>query len=391
MSTTKSRVCAAGRGSRGAALLLLAAAFALGSPAGALAADNVYTIANYPIEAQADNAVAAKEKALADGQQAAFRSLLKRLIPVTAYAQGKRLASVKGADLIEGVRVRAERNSPTEYIASFDFSFNPKGVRDLLRREGIPFTDDQAPMVTLVPVWRSAPAQPPREEAAWSNVWKGLDLQNSLTPIKLQAVAEGSDRYILNRYPITDEDQHEDSAAFAAEVETMVSSGIANADTPEEELHVLLKDRLANNSTTIEIIDFLTSEIRARVELLCPTDVVTSRDGWPLYWRCHRSDRGQFLSDLRRFAGNDHADFGTLLTPLVNGLRIRGPFHPTWANELPYVMLVDREGLLELVYAPATPDENLEDSDADRVGEGFEELRLEDLELPADRSLHASQ
>ena len=34
---------------------------------------------------RAENAVAAKHKALADGQQAAFRSLLKRLMPVTAY------------------------------------------------------------------------------------------------------------------------------------------------------------------------------------------------------------------------------------------------------------------------------------------------------------------
>ncbi len=109
-------------------------------------ADNVYTVAQLSRSRRsAENAVAAKEKALADGQQAAFRSLLKRLIPVTAYPRAKRLASVKAADLIEGVRVRAERNSSTEYIASFDFSFQAKGVRDLLRREGIPFTDDQAP------------------------------------------------------------------------------------------------------------------------------------------------------------------------------------------------------------------------------------------------------
>ena len=74
------------------------------------------------------------------------------LIPVSAYSSTKRLASVKGADLIDGVRVRSERNSSVEYIAAFDFSFSPKGVRDLLRREGIPFTDEQATPITLVPV-----------------------------------------------------------------------------------------------------------------------------------------------------------------------------------------------------------------------------------------------
>ena len=133
--------------------------------------------------------------------------------------------------------------------------------------------------------------------------------------------------------------------AVTGELGAMVETGAATADTPEEELHVLLKDRLALNTTIIEITDFLVSEVRARVELLCPQDIVASRDGWPLYWRCHRSEREEFLTDLRRFAGNDATQFGTLLTPLVNGLRVRGPFHPDWAAEIPYVMLIDREGL----------------------------------------------
>ena len=35
---------------------------------------------------------------------------------------------------------------------------------------------------------------------------------HGLTPIRLQSVAEGSDRYVLNRYPIVDDSQHHDSA-----------------------------------------------------------------------------------------------------------------------------------------------------------------------------------
>ena len=100
----------------------------------------MFTVGNYPVEARADNAVAAKTKALADGQQAAFRSLLKRLVPVTSYPRLRRLPPIKAGDLVEGVSVRSERNSSTDYIASLDFSFQSKGVRDLLRREGIPFT-----------------------------------------------------------------------------------------------------------------------------------------------------------------------------------------------------------------------------------------------------------
>jgi energy-coupling factor transporter ATP-binding protein EcfA2 len=133
--------------------------------------------------------------------------------------------------------------------------------------------------------------------------------------------------------------------AINAEVETMIAAGVATADTPEEELHVLLKDRLSVNSTVVEIVEFLISEIRARIDVLAQGDVVTSRDNWPLYWRCSEHDRATFLQRLRTFAGNDAADFGRLLTPVINGVRVRGPFHPTWAREIPYVMLIDREGL----------------------------------------------
>jgi hypothetical protein len=163
-----------------------AAAIALVVAAGAAAAsDKVYTVANYPVEAAAQNAVAAKRKALAAGQQAAFRSLLKRLMPVTAYPRANRFASVQAAELIDAVRVRSERNSRTEYIATYDFTFQAKTVRDMLRREGIPFIDEQAPATTLIPVWHDGS---PRDQAAWTTNWKGLDLEYSLTPIKLEAL-----------------------------------------------------------------------------------------------------------------------------------------------------------------------------------------------------------
>jgi hypothetical protein len=181
------RIGAAGRPRHG---LLLAAALTLAAGAAdrATAAEAVFTVANYPVEARADNAAAAKDRALADGQQAALRSLLKRLVPVTAYARVRRLANVKAGDLVDGFKVRSERNSTTDYIASLDFTFQSKGVRDLLRREGIPFTDEQAPALTLVPVWRAAAGASPNGEAAWTNAWKGLDLEHALTPVKLQAL-----------------------------------------------------------------------------------------------------------------------------------------------------------------------------------------------------------
>jgi hypothetical protein len=157
-------------------------------------ADRAYTIANYPVEARAANAVTAKDTAIADGQKAAFRSLLKRIVPVTAYRDMERLTSVDAATLIDGVAVRSERNSATEYIANLDFSFQPNEVRDLLTRQGVPFVDTQAPATIIVPLTRDAKAAagPAGEFRAasgtWGTVWPTLDLQNSVAPLKAEAL-----------------------------------------------------------------------------------------------------------------------------------------------------------------------------------------------------------
>lgn len=170
---------------------LSAAAFACASvtPAMAAPADAVFTVGNYPVSATDKNAVAAKDKALADGQKAAFRSLLKRIVPVTAYKQLSRLNAVKAADLLSGVSVRSERNSSTEYLASLDFAFQADAVKAALSREGITFVDRQAEPVTVVTVMRTGnPPETKADTSTWHSTWKDLDLQHTLTPVKLEAL-----------------------------------------------------------------------------------------------------------------------------------------------------------------------------------------------------------
>jgi uncharacterized protein DUF2066 len=228
------------------AALVLAAA---GAKAQAASTDAVFTVGNYPVESRADNAVAAKDRALADGQQAAFRSLLKRLVPVTAYARIRRLYTTKAGDLIEGYKVRSERNSATEYIASLDFSFQPKAVRDLLRREGIPFTDEQAPALIVIPVRRAA-SGPPRDEPAWTNVWKGLDLEHALTPVKLQTLKREVAADNINALADGDGGAiRELAAAYGSE---RVLLAVAEEDAAANRLNVTLSGRDAIGAFTLK-------------------------------------------------------------------------------------------------------------------------------------------
>lgn len=166
-------------------------------PAVAAPADRVFTVANYPVDAVARDAVAAKKRAYARGQQAALRSLLKRLVPVAAYAQLRRLGKLKSGQFIDGIAVRHEQNSTTEYIASLDFSFRPQAVKDLLRRRGVPFLSEQAEPIILVPIYHAPKAALAPLPAAygqstgarnWFDIWRDLDLVHALTPVKLQAL-----------------------------------------------------------------------------------------------------------------------------------------------------------------------------------------------------------
>ena len=251
MTITNRRGAGPGVAGAGRAVQLLAVALALAAAAEApaMAGDEVFTVANYPVEARADNAVAAKDRALADGQQAALRSLLKRLVPVTAYQRLRQLRQVRAGDLVEGVKVRSERNSSTDYIANLDFSFQSKGVRDLLRREGIPFTDEQAPALTVVPLWRTGASRAPQDGAAWTNAWRGLDLEHALTPVKLQVLKKEVAPEAVNA--LADGDGSAIRALVAAYGSERVILAVAEQDNAASRLHVTLTGRDAIGAFTL--------------------------------------------------------------------------------------------------------------------------------------------
>lgn len=77
--------------------------------------------------------------------------------------------------------------------------------------------------------------------------------------------------------------------------------------------------------------------------------VRTTTTGWPRLWlmTAPPDDRGEFLTAVRFFSGIDRHLWGKLLTPLVNGIRVAGPFAPTWSSpsQVPRFVLIDTEGL----------------------------------------------
>lgn len=116
----------------------------------------------------------------------------------------------------------------------------------------------------------------------------------------------------------------------------------------EEIFEEALDNRLRDDEGFHQVADALMEEIEKRFDLLPPGNIQKTRQGWPLTWSGEWpvEKRAKFLRAISRFSSNYAPLFGRLLTPLVNGVRVAGPFTPTWnGSEVPKLVLLDGEGL----------------------------------------------
>ncbi len=107
-----------------------------------------------------------------------------------------------------------------------------------------------------------------------------------------------------------------------------------------------LDRRLREDDEFHRISDDLMDEIELRFALLTDGMVRRNKQGWPQSWSWETDDRAIFIKTISRFSSNYSSRFGRLLTPLVNGVRVSGPFLPTWnGGQQPKLVLLDGEGL----------------------------------------------
>ena len=88
--------------------------------------------------------------------------------------------------------------------------------------------------------------------------------------------------------------------------------------------------------------------IAERFELVQAGDFERNSTGWPTLWYYEEKERDAFLQQVRWFTGNHSRQFGRLLTPLVNGIRVRGSFQPDHVelqDDDRRLVLLDGEGL----------------------------------------------
>lgn len=98
----------------------------------------------------------------------------------------------------------------------------------------------------------------------------------------------------------------------------------------------------------LELVSDILDELRSKFDdALTVGKFERSNTSWPRAWhlRCSPGQRASFIAALRFFSGISDRWWGRLLTPLVNGLRVRGPFKAEWSSKDPRLVLIDTEGL----------------------------------------------
>lgn len=110
----------------------------------------------------------------------------------------------------------------------------------------------------------------------------------------------------------------------------------------EDELDRILRQDEEYHTIADELMD----EIEIRFRALTQGNIGRTKQGWPIHWEFTASDRNSFIKEILRFSSNYAPLFGTLLTPLVNGIRVKGPFSPLWdKSAFQPLVLMDGEGL----------------------------------------------
>ncbi len=175
MLVTCSRALAAG-------LFLLAGA-AL-DPASAQRRNDLFTISPVPVDITAENAIAARDHAIAEGEQRAFRMLIERLVQPEDRKNVPKVTTAKMNDLVQGFEVAHERRSGVRYLADYTVHFRGEAVRQLLRDAGISFAEVSSKPVLVLPVYTLNGNSLLWEDSnAWRNAWQNSNPGTGLVPV----------------------------------------------------------------------------------------------------------------------------------------------------------------------------------------------------------------
>lgn len=140
--------------------------------------------------------------------------------------------------------------------------------------------------------------------------------------------------------------------ALASEIEKQNTADLGSLpmqQTPDDKAAwlELYSDRLFDSEEFAKLALDIRDDVERKFDLLEAGNLERSATGWPEIWSFETLNREAFLRQVRWFSSNHFRQFGRLLTPLVDGIRVRGPFRPLPKELLitDKLVLLDGQGL----------------------------------------------
>ena len=136
------------------------------------------------------------------------------------------------------------------------------------------------------------------------------------------------------------------SHSHLLEIEILLGFKFAEASPVQAgEVFEEFEQLIQNSEDFLDIVDDLLNSVERRFEMFGLGDFKEGATDWPDHWTFKTADRAAFLGAVRWFTSNHAGHFGKLLTPLVSGIRVAGPFQSSLAGGNQKLVVMDSEGL----------------------------------------------
>lgn len=164
------------------------------------------------------------------------------------------------------------------------------------------------------------------------------DLEESLTADERAELRGVLDGYIGRIHALAEQARLKLESDLEVSVEDLKGS-------EREAAQELFEDLVQGLPDFDDLVNDIRDDILSRFDDHVVGDLKRAGSGWPLLWAFRTTDREDFLRRIRWFSSNYAPAFGRLLTPLVEGIRVRGNFGPTFVDRSPRLVLIDGQGL----------------------------------------------
>lgn len=144
---------------------------------------DLYTVRAVPVDATAETAPVARDRAIAEGRRKAFQRLVERVAPL---AQARAIKDPTDAELqrmVLGFEVANERSSAVRWLADLTVAFDQAAIRGYLRAAGTPYAETRSLPVLVIPLYvTGGEVVLWKEPNPWRTAWYDLPPQGGLVP-----------------------------------------------------------------------------------------------------------------------------------------------------------------------------------------------------------------